>query len=82
MAIVMILHDRCSDVQRLVRTGSEVVIVPKVSAEVVNVHVLLLAGNVILMFAEIAGSGEMLKLILGFRSNFIKCFIFIFCDWN
>lgn len=56
----MVLHGHCSDVQRLVRIGLEVVIVPKVSAEVVNVHVLLLAGNVILMFAEIAGSGEML----------------------
>lgn len=59
----MILHDRWSDVQRLVRIGLEVVIVPKVSAEVANVHVLLLAGNVILMFVEIAGSGEMLQLI-------------------
>jgi len=48
----------CVDVQRLARIDSEVVIVPKVSVEAVNVLVLLQAGNAILMFAEIAGLGE------------------------
>lgn len=45
------------DAQRVVKTDSEGVIVLKVSAEVVNVLVLLQIGNVILMSAEIAGSG-------------------------
>nr|GMD00960.1 Histone-lysine N-methyltransferase CLF [Ipomoea batatas] len=53
------------DVQRLARIDSEVVIVPKVSVEAVNVLVLLQAGNAILMFAEIAGLAVVMGL-LGF----------------
>lgn len=49
-----------SDVQGLANTDSEAVTVPKVNVEVDSVHVLLPVGNVILMFAEIAGSGKFL----------------------
>lgn len=44
-------------VLRCARTISEVATVPKVNAVVVNAHVLLQTGNVILMFVETAGLG-------------------------
>ncbi|MBA0663999.1 hypothetical protein Goklo_004075 [Gossypium klotzschianum] len=47
------------DVLRVARIDLEVVIVLKVNAEVVSVHALLRTGNVIRMFVEIAGSGEL-----------------------
>lgn len=43
------------DARRLARIVSEDVTVLRVSVEAVNAHVLLLAGNVIPMFAAIAG---------------------------
>ena len=48
----------CLDAQRLVRIGFEAVIVPKVNVGVVSVHALLQTGNVIQMFAGIAGLGD------------------------
>lgn len=47
------------DVQRVARIDLEVVIVLKVNVEVVSVHALLQTGNVIQMFVEIVGSGEL-----------------------
>ncbi|RVW55352.1 Histone-lysine N-methyltransferase EZ1 [Vitis vinifera] len=47
---------RYCDALRVARIDLEVAIVPKVSAEVVNVHALRQTGNVIQMFVGIAGS--------------------------
>lgn len=58
------------DAQRVARTGFVVVIVPKVSVGAVNALALLLAGNVILMFVEIVGSGALLVMLL-----FFCCFL-------
>lgn len=51
-----------SDVRGLANTDLEAVTVPKVNAEVDSVHVLLQVESVILMFAEIAGSGKLFFL--------------------
>ena len=47
------------DVLRVARIDLEVVIVLKVNVEAVSVHALLQTGNVIQMFVEIVGSGEL-----------------------
>lgn len=52
-----------SDVHGLANSDLEAVTVPKVNAEVDSVHVLLQVESVILMFAEIAGSGKLLLFL-------------------
>lgn len=51
------------DVQGAAKIDLEAVIVPKVSVEVDSVHALPQVENAILMFAGIAGLGNMLLLI-------------------
>lgn len=55
----MLCYSCFLDAQRVARIGFVVVIVPKVSVGAVNALALLLAGNVILMFVEIVGSGAL-----------------------
>lgn len=63
-------------VPKFARTVFEVVIAQKVSVAAANVRVLLLTGNVILMFAETVGLGMYLKSdksLSGFVSHDIIC---------
>jgi len=53
-----------SVVQKAAKIGSEDAIVPRVSVEVDNAHVLLQDGNVIQMSVGIAGLGNMPNIFL------------------
>lgn len=66
------------DAKRVARINSVVVIVPKVSVEAGNALALLQTGNVILMFVEIVGSGELLVVLWNyflFFSSFTEVFL-------